>query len=191
VEDLKTFMVKGSPLLADMAFVTKRYGTEGLEKVLDTMPPEHAEVYRKKPLVSSWYPMELRIQILLALDRLYAKGDMDYFFEVGYHQADYNLKQYYKSFMRMIGPKRIMSMSPLYWRLIYKTSSIEMVAEQKGAEIKVFDYPKIGVYNCHVIRGYIHRTAEIAGDKRSNVTSEEPTCINRGDSNCKFVLTWT
>jgi hypothetical protein len=142
VEDLKHFMVKGSPLLADMAFVTQRYGTEGLKKVLDAMPPEHAEVYRKKPLVSSWYPMELRIQILLAIDKLYAKGDMDYFFEIGYQQADYNLKKYYRSFMRMIGPKRIMSMSPLYWRLIYKTSRIEMVTEQHGPRSRCSTTPR-------------------------------------------------
>jgi predicted hydrocarbon binding protein len=154
------------------------------------MPKEFAIEYRKRPLASSWYSMEMRVQILIAMDKLYAKGSEEYFFEVGVHQAEHNIKNYYRTFMRMIGPKRIMSMAPLFWGLIYKTSRIELVAEESQVEITVFDYPEIGEYNCIAIRGYLHRTAEMSSPKRRNVQSREVTCLNRGDSNCKYVLSW-
>ena len=190
MEDLKHFMVKGSPMLADMVFIRDRHGEDGLQQVFDAMPPEVAQEYRKKLLASSWYTMEFRIHLLTAVNKVFAKGNMDYFWELGCHQAEHNIKNYYKTFMRMVGPKRIMSMAPLFWGLIYKSSHIELKAEEKLAEVKVFDYPKAPIYNCQVVRGYLHRTAEIAGDEKNNVRSTEPTCLNRGDQQCCYLLQW-
>ena len=105
--DLKSFLVKGAPMIADVAFIRQRYGEEGFEQVLAKMPPEFAEEYRSKLLASAWYTMEFRLAILYAIDSLYANGDMVFFWEMGRNQAEHNLRNYYKAFMKLIGPAKL------------------------------------------------------------------------------------
>ncbi len=188
--DLKSFMIKGAPMLADIEFIRKEHGENGLKRVLAAMPPEIAKVYRRVPLAGSWYTMETRVAILEAANKEFAKNCEDYFFVLGCYQAEHNLNSYYKAFMRMIGPKKIMKMAKVFWGLIYKNSRIEVTAGEKSFSIEVIDYPKTGEYNCHAIRGYLYRTAEISGAEKRNLRGVELACIHRGDNHCKFSFEW-
>ncbi len=189
--DLSTFEIKGAPILADMAFIRHRHGEDGLAQVLAAMPQELGERYRReKVLAGSWYPMSFRIAILEAMNRVFGRDDPQYFFEVGRHQAEHNIQSFYKPFMKIVGPTMTIKLAKLFWSLIYKSSSIEVTTGESSVGLEVFDYPKVGRFNCHAIRGYIHRTAEISGGNRKNVQGKEVSCINRGDQTCKFVFQW-
>jgi hypothetical protein len=190
VVDVKTFMVKGAPMAADLAYIRQRFGTDGLEQVLAAMRPDFAEIYRHKLLASTWYTMEFRMALLYALDAVYAKGDMDFFFGLGCHQAEHNINNYYRAFMRIVGPARTAKIGGMIWRLVYKTGSIKVAISDKVVEVVTQDYPLTHKLNCHVIRGYIHRSLEYSGISFSEIKSSEPTCINEGDENCKFVFRW-
>jgi len=190
VVDVKTFLVKGSPMLADIVFVRSRFGQDGLEQVFSAMPEEYAEIYRSKLLASTWYTMDFRMALLYAVDKVFARGDMDLFFEMGCHQAEHNLSNYYKAFMRLAGPARTAKAGQLLWGLIYKTSGIKLTVHRDRAEIMSFDYPKTAKLNCHVIRGYCHRSFQYSGAVAEDIVSWESSCINEGDANCNFIFKW-
>ena len=186
-----TFLIKGAPILADIAYVRSRHGEEGLQQIYAAMSAEHAARYqRERILAASWYTMDFRVAILEAMNAVFGKDRPAYFFDVGAHQAEHNIKNFYKAFMKIVGPTMTIKLAKLFWSLIYKTSRLEVTAGDNHAELEVFEYPKSGVYNCHAIRGYVHRTAEISGNNRKNVRSSEVSCLNRGDATCKFVLRW-
>jgi predicted hydrocarbon binding protein len=191
VVDIKNFWVKGSPMLADVAFIRNRYGEGGLEQVMAEMSPEFAEEYRNKLLASSWYTMEFRLAILYAIDKLYAKGNMEYFLELGRNQSEHNLNNYYRSLMKLVGPTRIAKVGAMFWRLIYKTSWIEVKMKINSIEVEVHEYPVTERFNCHVIRGYIHRAIEYGVASDVHVRSDEISCINCGDDNCIFTFSWS
>jgi len=194
MDDLKSFLVKGAPIVADIEYVRKQHGEAGLSKVIAAMPPEIGQQYLSDNILNgSWYSMEFRIAILKALDRVFAGSGSSserYFFELGAHQAEHNIRNLYKSFMKIVGPSRIIRMAKLFWGLIYKSSRVEVTTGNNSATFEVFDYPKTGVYNCNTIRGYLHRAAEISSSDRRNVRSKETSCIHRGDKTCIFVLEW-
>jgi hypothetical protein len=177
-------------MLADIVFVRHRWGQEGLEQVLAAMPEEFAEVYRSKLLASTWYTMEFRMALLYAIDKVFARGDMDLFFEMGCHQAEHNLSNYYRAFMKLAGPARTAKAGQLLWGLIYKTSKIAITVQRDRAEVMSFDYPKTAKLNCHVIRGYCHRSFQFTGAVAEDIVSWESSCINDGDANCNFVFKW-
>jgi predicted hydrocarbon binding protein len=191
MDDLKSFMVKGAPVLADMAYIRDRYGEEGLERIYAEMPEEYVAICRKRLLAASWYSMEFRISILLAIDKVYAKGDLQYFFELGRHQAEHNLNTFYKAFSRVVGDTAIAKMSRVFWSQVYKSSYVETVIGKGSLEMDVFEYPKIGEFNCHVVRGYVHGALEVTGSRKALVRSEETQCLNRGADHCRFVFTWS
>ncbi len=188
--DLKNFLVKGSPMIADIAFVRQRYGEEGLEKAMAAMQPEFAEEYRSRLLASDWYTMEFRLAILYAVDELFAKGDEHFFWEMGRNQAEHNLKNYYKAFMRLIGPAKLARVAAMFWGLIYNTSHVDVILKNNAVEFIIHDYPITEKFNCHVIRGYMHHCLEYALAGASTISGEETTCINCGDEHCVFVFRW-
>lgn len=188
--DVKTFLVKGSPMLADIAFLRHRFGAEGLAQVLEAMPEEWAEIYRSKLLASTWYTMEFRMALLHAVNKVFAQNDMDLFFEMGCHQAEHNLSNYYRAFMRLAGPARTAKAGQLLWGLIYKTSSIKITVQRSYIELTSYDYPQTAKLNCHVIRGYCHRSFQFTGAVAEDIVSWESTCINEGDANCNFIFKW-
>jgi predicted hydrocarbon binding protein len=191
MDELKSFMVKGAPVIADIAYIRTRHGDEGLDRVFAEMPEDYAAICRKTLLPGSWYTMDFRISILLAVDKVFAKGDPDYYFKLGRHQAEHNLNTVYKAFSRVMGDSATARMSRVFWSQIYKTSYIETSVGKSSFEMEIFEYPKIGEYNCHVVRGYIHGALELTGSKKMNVRSSEPQCLNRGDHHCRFVFNWT
>lgn len=188
--DVKTFFVKGAPMIADLAYIRNRFGKEGLNLVLSAMRQDFAEIYSQKLLASTWYTMDFRMALLYALDEVYAKGDMDFFFALGCHQAEHNINNYYRAFMRIVGPARTAKIGGMIWRLVYKSGSIKFSISNKIVEAVIHDYPLTHKLNCHVIRGYIHRSLEYSGLSFSEIRSSEPTCINDGDENCMFVFRW-
>jgi predicted hydrocarbon binding protein len=190
MDDLSTFLVKGAPMVADLQFIRTRHGEEGLSKVLDAMSPEDAETYRHRLLPGSWYAMAFRVSLLEAVDKVFAKGNLNYFFEMGCHQAEHNLAHVYRNFSRVVGDKATAKLSEVFWGLIYKSSRIETHVSGREFLLEVFEYPKISVNNCHVVRGYVHRALVLTGARKTNVTSTELSCLNCGADHCKFLVTW-
>lgn len=188
--DMKTFMVKGAPMIADLEYISKNHGQEGLDKVFAAMSPEDADVYQHRLLAGTWYTMEFRVALLKAIDKVFAHGRPDYFWALGAHQAEHNITKIYRTFSRVGGDKGTAKMAKVFWGLIYKSSHVETRADKGLFELEVFEYPKIGTFNCHVVRGYIHRAMELTGSKKENVRSTEPVCLNRGGDHCKFVVKW-
>ncbi len=188
--DLDSFMVRGSPMLADLEFVRSRHGEEGEQRLLEAMPVSYSEICRQGISPRGWYSMAFRVSILDAINRLYAKDDPSYFWEIGNYQAKHNISNFYRMFVQVIGTDATLKLGKVYWRLIYASSRVELLSKPDRLEVEVFDYPKVSVHNCQVIRGYIHGTLELAGNPKHDLHGEEPTCINRGDERCRYVYTW-
>jgi hypothetical protein len=188
--DLKSFMVKGSPMTADMEFIRSLGGEEDVTRLLELLPPDLAEVCREGLDPDLWYPIDLVLGILKAVRQLYFESNPDIFWQMGCFQAAQNIANYYQGFMEAETPERIAAFGKIYWRLIFAKSSVELVSEPGHLEIEVSDFPATSVDLCEVIRGYIQGALEVTGKGKRNLDAKETTCINRGDDRCRFVFDW-
>jgi predicted hydrocarbon binding protein len=188
--DLKSFLVKGSPMVADFELIRCLGGDDGLARFYRELPQQYADIIRAGIDPNLWYTMELRVSILEAVRKLYLPDDPQVFWEMGCYEAAHNIANFYRGFMEASSPDKIRELGKLYWRIIYASSSIELVSEEGHLEIEVFDYPQISVDNCHVIRGYIQGALEITGQGKRNLDGSETTCVNCGDERCRFVFDW-
>jgi hypothetical protein len=187
--DLKGFLVKGSPMTADMEFL-KGLGDEDFARLLELLPAELAKICRQGIDPDLWYPMELRHEILKAVRQVHAQSNPEVFWQLGCFEAAQNISSYYQGFMEADTPERIAAFGKIYWRLIFAKSSIEVVSEPGHLEIEVSDFPATSVDTCEVIRGYIQGALEVTGKGKRNLDGKETTCLNRGDDHCRFVFDW-
>ena len=180
--------VKGTPLVADKEYIREKYGEEGIKKVASVMTPEFANIFENELFPSKRYSMEFRISIHDAINEIYAKGSMRYFWNMGRYGAEHNANKMYKSLVKWLGPIRMISIAKMFWKLIYSKSYIEVETTSKSITLELHDFPRVKPSLCNTIGGYTERLLEIAGSK--NVHSKEITCVFRGDKYCKFSFTW-
>ncbi len=183
-------MVKGALILADQEYTIRCHEQEGWDRLVAALPTKMAEACRQGIVPYYWYPMELRMAVLDAFNKLFAAGDLLMFWELGCFEAGHNLSSYYRGFAQPVGADEAVQLGKLFWTILYSRSNVEVTLEGTSMVVSVHGFPKLGEHCCHTIRGYIHGALEFSGAVGGHLESNEPTCINRGDDLCRFHLTW-
>ena len=76
--------VKGTLVILARRYIVEKFGDKGLQKVIEEINPRYKEILLGEILPSTWLPEACYVEILIAVDKLFGKGDYQECFELGH-----------------------------------------------------------------------------------------------------------
>jgi len=181
--------VKGSTILARLAFFDERGGREAEERVVARLSPEFQEEIQQGVLASRWYPIDMFIELNRAMDQEFGTGDLSFIRELGRLVAKAVLSGVYKAFAKPGDPRFLFERAAAIWDQFYDSGKLTIADEGDNA-IRAFleDFAKPAREHCLAVTGWIEGNLEFAGAKEIEI--EELRCRARGDDVCEFYASW-
>src|SRR5690606_3010012 len=116
--------IKGTVVIARLAFVEQHFGKAALEQVLRSLDEEDQRALRML-LTVRWYPFELGRRLDEAIVRVVGGGDPEFFERLGEASAEKNLATLHKSFLTPGDPHAFLRKAPQIYELYYETGRRE------------------------------------------------------------------
>jgi predicted hydrocarbon binding protein len=179
--------VKGLILKTRIDYVKKTYGEEEWERLLASLSPEASAALSGDVLVSSWYPLSMSVEMLVAIDQMFGKGDLAVCREMGRYSARIALSSVYKSFARENDMHFVNRMTPLIWRQYYDSGEMTTETTKGQACIRIHGFAEPHPALCMGVLGWLEGANEAWGVE--DVKVEETTCSARGQECCTFIVT--
>jgi len=183
--------IKGLVLKSRLDYVTQFYGEKGCELLLEALPPEGQAIVRDGVLVSTWYPLDGAIRILVAIDEIFGKGDFALMRKIGSFTAKAALAGgVQQSFVRQNDPSFVLKVAPILFQQYYDTGRVETESRgEEAAVTRVLDFEMPHPVLCYGLLGWIEAAIEIWGGTQVKVS--EVKCRCKGDPFCEFLSCWT
>ena len=182
--------IRGSILLARLAFVREKNGAEAVEKILNTLSREDQAVLRGKVWEGGSYAFELNERLDRAIaNTLSPKDPNRVFVEMGRASAETNLLGPQKTLVTPGDPHRFLAQAPYIYMLYYAKGrrTYEKLGPTRGV-MKTFDAEVVSAQDCLTVVGWYERGLEICGAQ--GVRIEERHCRARGHAFCEYVCEW-
>jgi hypothetical protein len=181
--------IKGSVLKARLAFVEQHSGKEGVERLLDALPPEDRRTLGIAVAVA-WYPFELGKRVDDAIVRVLGNGDRDFFEKLGEASATQNLATFHKGFLTRGDAHAFLAKSPAIYQLYYETGRREYqkVGDAEGL-LTTFDAETFSAPDCLTVIGWYRKALEMCGVP--NVRIVEESCRATGGDACRYRFRWS
>ncbi len=181
--------VKGSALASRVLWVQLEHGEAGLERLLHQSSPELRAVVEGGVAKARWYPFELFVELNVTIDRLFGRGDLALARQLGRYGADANLTTIYRLFFKLGSVHWILGRGVRLWSAHYDSGFCEIATRgAKAAVVRVHAFDTPHVAHCLSVMGWIERSIELSGGKRTIV--EESKCRTRGDEHCQIDAGW-
>ena len=180
--------IKGGVLKSRLAFVEQHSGREGVEKVMNILPPDDRRTLATA-LAVTWYPFELGKRLDDAIVRALGGGRSDFFEKLGEASAEQNLTTFHKAFITQGDAHAFLSKSPAIYKLYYETGRREYakVAEREGM-LTTFDAETFSAPDCLTVIGWHRKALEMCGVKGVQVVEE--SCLAKGGDACRYRFRW-
>jgi len=183
-----TAHAKGAVLKARLDYVEKFFGEAGCSRLFASLSPDARAAIEHGVLISSWYPVSLYVEMLIAIDRLFGKGDLELCRVMGNYSARVGLSSVYESFGKQRDAHFANRMTPILWKQYYDTGEMQAEAVGEGkAIVRVRDFPEPHRALCLGTLGWLQAANEIWGVQGAQVTEEK--CMALGDPHCEFIVT--
>ena len=181
--------VKGSALTSRILWVELQQGQKGMERLLHQVTPELRKEIETGLSKAKWYPFEQFVELNVAIDRLYGKGDLALVRELGRAGADANLTTIYRLFFKLGSVHWILGRAVRLWSAHYDSGFCEIATRgPKAAVMRIRGFSTPHQAHCLSVMGWTERSIELSGGKRPIV--EESLCRTRGDELCQLDITW-
>jgi hypothetical protein len=182
--------VKGTVIAARIQFVAKR-GEQDLRRWIEQLSPAARELVEAGPLVNSWYPFAIFVELTESIDRVFGTGDGQLCRELGRASFDKYSTSVYRLVFRAVTVEFLVRRAKVAWQLHYDAGALESDSEsladgRKLVRIRVRDIPTPHPAHCQSVRGWIVRAAEITG--AGEIEERCSRCRRRGDDACEFEL---
>ena len=180
--------IKGSVLKTRMGFVEEHSGKDGVQRVLDALPPDDRKALAMI-LTVQWYPFELGKRLDDAIVKVIGGGRSDFFEKLGEASADRNLATIHKGFLTPGDPHGFLEKAPTIYRLYYETGRREYArtGDREGV-LTTFDAETFSVPDCMTVTAWHRRALELCGVKGARVVEEE--WRGTGGKVCRYRITW-
>src|SRR5262245_50124087 len=152
--------IKGSVLLARLAFVETQGGKDAVDRVVGRVPADSRGLLRNV-LASTWYPFELGRQLDDAVLQELGNGRADFFVKLGEASADSNLRGVHKGFLKNC-PQEFLAQSPMIYAFYYDQGrrTYEAVGP-KEAVLTTYDAALVSEAECQTNLGWHRRALEL------------------------------
>lgn len=181
--------IKGSALASRLLWVRLNQGESGLDKLKSSVSAPLASVLESGAVMATWYPLSMFIELNIAIDKAFGKGDLGLIKALGRHGADANLTTIYRLFFKVGTVKWIMARAARLWGMHYDSG--RLIVKQfpgKEVEMEIVDYVAPHRVHCLAVQGWAERSIELSGAK--DVVVDEIACRANGDEQCRWRVTW-
>lgn len=181
--------VKGTAFSSRLLWVRLNHGQEGVERLVAAVEAPLGQVLREGAVMSKWYPFEQFVELNLAIDRLWGRGDLSLVKSLGRHGADANLTTIYRLFYKVGTVKWILARASRLWGMHYDSGNLYVdlyPGREVGLRIEDFESPHRA--HCLSILGWAERSIELSGG--TDVKIAEVACRTRGGPMCRFRASW-
>ena len=181
--------VKGSAFASRIKWVQLNQGEAGLKRLEAGASSGLTEMLHEGAIMSRWYPFEQFVELNQCIDRTFGKGDLGLVKELGRYGADANLTTIYRLFFKVGTVKWVMARAARLWSLHYDSGS--MVVNQapgREVEMRIEDFERPHRVHCLSVQGWAERSVELSGG--ADVALDELSCRAKGDTSCRFRITW-
>lgn len=181
--------VKGTAFSSRLLWVRLNHGQEGLERLAAAVEAPLAGLLRDGAVMSKWYPFEQFVELNLAIDKMWGRGDLTLIKSLGRHGADANLTTIYRLFYKVGTVKWIMARASRLWGLYYDSGMMHVdmhPGREVGLRLEGFDSPHRA--HCLAVWGWAERSVELSGG--AQVAAQEIACRAQGDDSCRLRISW-
>ena len=181
--------IKGSALSSRILWVKLNQGDSGLTRLRPMVSPALASVLEHGAVMATWYPLSMFIELNVAIDKAFGKGDQALIKKLGRHGADANLTTIYRLFFKVGTVKWIMARAARLWGMHYDSGRMQVQQfPGKEVELQIVDYAAPHRVHCLAVQGWVERSIELSGAKE--VVVDELECRAKGDEFCRLRITW-
>jgi uncharacterized protein (TIGR02265 family) len=182
--------IRGTVLIARLAYVRKKAGEPRLLAILDSLPATDQAILKKPLWDAGFYPFELNVRLDAAIAKELSPRDPDRaLIEMGRASAEENLNGAQKIFLAPGDPQRFMAMAPQIYDFYY--TSGHRTYERDGADgavLRTFGAEATTAGDCLTVLGWYERALELCGARE--VRSWQAKCRARGDAHCEYRFGW-
>lgn len=181
--------VKGAAITARLRFVREHHGDAGLARVLAAVSDATRAVLDARVLPQAWAPFDAFVDLSVAADQLFGRGDLGLCYEMGRHAAEVNLPTLYRLFYRLGSPQFILRKAAQLWSVHYDSGKLAAFEEgEGGARLEIVDFARPHRAHCLSVLGWAARSVELSGGALQK--ADEERCRTRGDETCELVVRW-
>lgn len=154
------------------------------------LPPATRSVVVQRILPTSWYPEEHLRDLLVAIDKLRGKGDLQSCVQLGRQSAQKDLSGVYRTGLVAGNPQATLASFPTLWQLYHDTGAVkvEKLAPQQAA-LTLRDHGLPSRALCLVTVGWITEAVALSGGQDPRV--HEDACRSLGGTICVFRASWS
>jgi hypothetical protein len=181
--------LKGGVFRSHLQWVREHHGAEGVERLVQTLPPEPRKVLSGTILPTIWFPLEWLVLMDRKIMELFGGGSESLLAELGRYAAAINVSTAQRMFDRGSAHKFFRNSALLHGQ--YQDFG-KMTYEESGPSsgtIRQSDCRYFSRIFCGSALGYYVGCIESHGGKDVRVT--ETICCCFGDPTCNFEMTWS
>jgi hypothetical protein len=181
--------VKGSAFASRIRWVSLNQGAAGVDRLAARSSPELRATIEQGAVMARWYPFELFVEINLAIDELFGRGDMALVRKLGRHGADANLTTIYRLFYKVGRVKWILERAARLWTMHYDSGQL-VVRRFPGREVEleIKDFATPHRVHCLAVTGWAERSLELSAAR--DIAVDEIACRAEGGARCQLRATW-
>ena len=181
--------VRGFVILSRIDFIRRRWGDEGLERVLDRLPERDREMLAGTVIAAGWYGFDLAQRLDQAVAAEANRGS-DVYRELGAASAEDNLlSTAQRSFLRARTPHALLEQAQALHPLYYDTGRSEY--ERRGessAIVRTHGCASRSEADCATVCGWLEKAIAMSAGRQPRVV--ETSCSARGAEFCEYECSW-
>jgi len=182
--------VKGTAVIASVAYLRERLGEEEYLRVLSGLPPETRDALSGTLLPSGWYEFSHVLELMKGAEANLPRGARSLAWEMGRYSAESGLSTVYKIFFRVADVSFILKKTAQVFSTYYDRGRMETASiTGKSCAVLLREFDQPSAYFCDRLLGWMERTVEMTGAK--NVRMTHPHCMARGDDHCEYRGDWS
>ena len=181
--------VKGSPVRSLQKFIDSELTHEQKNAVLDRLPAEFADRFRKPILATETVPVHFLNRVTEEAAKVKGESVEAFARRAGREAAGDAVRGIYRFFALVLTPPALMGKASQMWSSLYNRGEMRVDEQtENGARIRILNFPSEAA-GCSRVTGWIERMAELTGVK--NIKVEQTQCFARGGNCCEWRLSWS
>lgn len=182
--------IKGSILIARLAYVRERFGESALKEVLRDLPDQDRDLLEGSLTNIAWHPFEVGKRLDEAIVRVLGKGNAQVFEDMGAASARVNLRGVHQLFLAPDDPQAFMARAHIIYRSYYDKGRREYQATSPTSGIMTtYDAETYSSFDCMTVVGWYKEALAMCGAK--DVLMVEEVCRANGSAFCRYVVSWS
>ncbi len=180
--------IKGTNLSHVRDFVVKELGEDALARMSASLPTESRAAFESFAL-TGWYPDQVYLDAVHAMDRVLGKGDGDLLRRGAAFAADYDITRIHRVLFRLANPAFVLEKSMDIWHRFFDSGEWKIKRPTSTSADGVLDgWAITDAAACEYLRAYLEQMFRIVGAKNPEVRHIE--CRARAGAHCRFLISW-